>query len=231
MAVPVLELKNVFKEYGGEVPYLALKGINLKINEGELVSIIGPSGSGKSTLMHILGCLDKPTSGEVLVEGKHASKMGEDELSQVRLNSLGFVFQAFNLASTLSVFKNVELPLLINETGEARREVIVNKCLQTVQLSGKKQNFPSQLSGGEKQRVAIARALSNDPKIILADEPTGNLDSHSSKPIMEFITNLSKKHGKTVILVTHDAHIAAMAERIISIKDGKIEKDVKRGRK
>jgi putative ABC transport system ATP-binding protein len=218
------ELIGVEKEYGGEVSYLALKGIDLQINKGELVSIIGPSGSGKSTLLHILGCLDKPTKGKMLIDGQEVSKLNDDQLSKIRLEKIGFIFQAFNLAPTMSVFKNVELPLIIAEMDKKQREKIVKKSLEFVGLLDKMQNLPSQLSGGQKQRVAVARALVNSPPIILADEPTGNLDSVSSKAIIEMIQNLSKKEGKTVVIVTHDHEIAKKADRIITIRDGIIDK-------
>ncbi|MFH0927259.1 MAG: ABC transporter ATP-binding protein [Candidatus Micrarchaeota archaeon] len=224
MSAHAFELLGVQKEYSGEVPYLALRGIDIEIKRGELVSIIGPSGSGKSTLLHILGCLDRPTTGKMMLDGHDVSKFSDDELSQIRLEKIGFIFQAFNLAPNMSVFKNVELPLIIDEMEPKERERVVRQNLEFVGLWDKRASMPSQLSGGQKQRVAIARALVNSPPIILADEPTGNLDSVSSKSVIEMIANLSRKEGKTVIIVTHDRDVAKMADKMITIMDGKVEK-------
>jgi putative ABC transport system ATP-binding protein len=231
MKKTVLKLVDVSKEYDGATPFQALRGMSLEIEEGEFVSIIGPSGSGKSTLLHIMGCLDKPTSGELYLEGHPVSRMNDDQLAEARRNKIGFVFQAFNLAPTLNVFENVELPLMIREIEPATRKKIVEHNLSAVGLSGKARSMPSQLSGGEKQRVAIARALANNPKILLADEPTGNLDSKTSKEIVFFILELCKKLGITVVFVTHDENIAARTDRLIWMMDGKIEKDVRKKRK
>lgn len=224
---PVLRLENVSKLYGGATPFLALDRIDLDIYPGELIAIIGPSGSGKSTLLHMLGCLDRPTGGEIYVEGQALSRLQDDSVADIRRDTIGFVFQAFNLAPTLSVFKNVELPLMIRGAPKAERLEKTRNNLAAVHLLDKSGNLPSQLSGGQKQRVAIARALANDPKIILADEPTGNLDSVSSSEIMDYIIGLCRGHGITVILVTHDANLAAQADRIVRIKDGRIESDTK----
>jgi putative ABC transport system ATP-binding protein len=221
-----LELENATKEYvsdGGR--FQALKGVNLKVRTGEFVSIMGPSGSGKSTLLHLLGCLDVPSSGEVYLDGMAISKMGSDELADARNRKIGFVFQAFNLASTLTVSKNVELPLMIGEMDEGKRTQVVAQCLAVVGLSGKHGSKPSQLSGGERQRVAIARAIANNPEMILADEPTGNLDSKSGKDVMDFLSLLWKKHGITIIIVTHEPVVAAYSERVIHIRDGRVEKE------
>jgi len=232
----VLRLENISKLYDGETPFLALDRVNLDIGSGELMCIIGPSGSGKSTLLHMLGCLDRPTGGEIYIDGKAMSMMGNDEIADVRRDTIGFVFQAFNLAPTLSVFKNVELPLMIRGVTKAEREKIVDGNLAAVGLTDKRNNLPSQLSGGQKQRVAIARALANSPKIILADEPTGNLDSKSSCEVMDHIIGLCRNKGITVILVTHDPNIAARTDRVVRIMDGRIESDkesenAKKGRK
>lgn len=224
----VLKLVDVTKIYEGATPFLALDKINVDIRRGELVSIVGPSGSGKSTLLHLLGCLDRPTSGEIFIDGKPLSKMNDDSVADIRRDTIGFVFQAFNLAPTLTVFKNAELPLMIRNTPKAEREARTRKNLEAVGLSDKAGNLPSQLSGGQKQRVAIARALSNEPKIILADEPTGNLDSKTSKEIMAKIIALSRDRGITVILVTHDSELAKQTDRIVRIMDGKIESDTRR---
>jgi putative ABC transport system ATP-binding protein len=228
---PVLRMQNVSKEYTGESPCLALDRVSLEIFPGERVSIIGPSGSGKSTILHLLGCLDKPTGGEIFLEGRPVSKMNDNELADARLYKIGFVAQAFNLAPTLDVFKNVELPLLIREVEPEARKKIVEKNLSVIGLSDKARSMPSQLSGGQKQRVAIGRALVNDPKIILADEPTGNLDSRSGAEIIRFIIDLCKSRGITVIFVTHDPEIASQTNRIIRIIDGRIESDIRNKRK
>ena len=224
----VIEIDDVTKEYVSDhTRFQALKDVSLKVRKGEFVSIVGPSGSGKSTLLHMLGCLDVPTSGEVYLDGTPISKMSSDELADARNRKIGFVFQAFNLASTLTVSKNVELPLMISGMDEKEREAIVKDRLSIVGLSSKYHNKPSQLSGGEKQRAAIARALANSPKMILADEPTGNLDSKSGKDVMDFLSLLWKEKGITVIIVTHEPVVAAYSERVIHIRDGRIEKETK----
>ena len=225
---PVLRLENVSKLYDGETPFLALDRINIDIAAGELIAIIGPSGSGKSTLLHMLGCLDRPTGGEIYVSGVPLSKMNDEEVAVIRRDTLGFVFQAFNLAPTMTVFKNVELPLMISGADKVERMKKVEEHLKEVGLLDKRGSLPSQLSGGQKQRVAIARALANDPKIILADEPTGNLDSKSGEEIMAHIIGLCRNNGITVILVTHDPQIAARADRVVKIKDGRVESDTVR---
>ncbi|NYZ75977.1 ABC transporter ATP-binding protein [Candidatus Micrarchaeota archaeon] len=228
---PVLQMQDVSMEYKGESPCLALDKVNLKIFPGELISIAGPSGSGKSTMLHMLGCLDKPTGGEIFLDGRPVSRMNDNELADARLYKIGFVAQAFNLAPTLDVFKNVELPLIIREVEAKARKKIVEKNLSVVDLSDKARSMPSQLSGGQKQRVAIARALVNEPKILLADEPTGNLDSKSGADIIRFIIDLCKSRGITVIFVTHDTKIATQTNRIIRMLDGRIESDVQNKRK
>ena len=224
-AEAVLKLEKVSKLYDGAIPFLALDSVSLEIMKGELVSVIGPSGSGKSTLLHMLGCLDRPTSGEISIDGREISKMNDDAVADVRRDAIGFVFQTFNLAPTLSVFKNVELPLMISGRPKAERQKVVWRNLAAVGLTDKAASLPSQLSGGQKQRVAIARALANSPKIILADEPTGNLDSKSSKDIIDNVVRLCREEGITVIIVTHDPNIAGRTDRMIRIMDGKIESD------
>ncbi len=226
MGDSIIEIQDAVKEYDTDgTRFQALKGISLKIKKGSFVSIVGPSGSGKSTLLHLLGCLDVPTSGEVFLDGVAISGMSGDDLAAARNRKIGFVFQAFNLAPTLNVFKNVELPLMISEMEEEEREPIVKRCLSIVGLSAKVHNLPSQLSGGERQRVAIARAIANSPEMILADEPTGNLDSRSGKDVMDFLSGLWKDHGLTVVIVTHEPVVAAYSERTIHIRDGKVEKE------
>jgi putative ABC transport system ATP-binding protein len=226
MPQTMISIENATKEYRSDGNrFLALKGVSLDIKKGEFVSIVGPSGSGKSTMLHLLGCLDTPTSGEVYLDGAPISRMGGDELAEARNRKIGFVFQAFNLASTLTVFKNVELPLMICEMDEEQRGAIVREKLAVVGLTSKMANKPSQLSGGEKQRVAIARALANSPEMILADEPTGNLDSKSGKDVMDFLSVLWRVHGITVVIVTHEPVVASYSQRVVHIRDGKIEKE------
>jgi len=218
----ILELKNVSKTYfSNEDLFYALKNVSLKINEGDFISITGPSGSGKSTLMHIIGLLDNPTSGEVLLNRKNISQLPEKKLAQIRNVTLGFVFQQFNLLAKTSSLENVILPLIYSDVPQKDRNQMGIKMLTKVGLQDKFKNTPSQLSGGQQQRVAIARALINNPQIILADEPTGNLDSKSGAAIMEFLHQLNKE-GKTIVFVTHDADLAKQAKKIIVIKDGQI---------
>lgn len=220
---PILELRNVVKTYTlGGVKFNALDGVCCKIFEGEFVAITGASGSGKSTLMHIIGLLDIPTSGEILLDGKKIANFSENQLAQIRNQTLGFVFQQFNLLPKTPAIENVTLPLLYSDIPNPLHYKIGLEMLHKVELSDKIQNTPAQLSGGQQQRVAIARALVNNPKIILADEPTGNLDSKSGREIMDLFKYLNKKEGRTIVFVTHDLSLAKQAQRIIIIKDGKI---------
>ena len=220
----VLELRNIVKTYSsGNVEFNALNQVSLKIFQGEFVSITGPSGSGKSTLMHIVGLLDTPTSGEVLLEGKDISHLNEEQLAKTRNVTLGFVFQQFNLLPKTSALENVMLPLLYSEVPMEFRDDLALQMLTKVNLETKLKNTPAQLSGGQQQRVAIARALINNPKIILADEPTGNLDSKSGREVMEIFHKLNREEGRTIVYVTHDMELAKEADRILIIKDGKIE--------
>jgi putative ABC transport system ATP-binding protein len=218
----LLELRNVSKLYqlGGE-EIRALDDVSLELNQGEFVSIIGPSGSGKSTLMHILGCLDLPTLGHVTLEGVEIGKASQRELARIRNRSIGFVFQSFNLLPKLNVVQNVELPMIYAGLGGRDRRERAVKALEMVDLGNRLKNRPSQLSGGQQQRVAIARALVNNPKIILADEPTGNLDTHTGELILALFRRLAAE-GRTVILVTHNPEIAAVTPRRIEIRNGKI---------
>ena len=219
----ILELKNITKTYAtGTNCFTALDNVSLKIHQGEFVSITGPSGSGKSTLMHIIGLLDNPTSGEVLLNGKDSSKLKEHQLAQIRNVTLGFVFQQFNLLAKTSALENVLLPLLYSDIPKHQRQEIGLAFLKKVGLEDKIKNTPAQLSGGQQQRVAIARALVNNPQIILADEPTGNLDSKSGADIMKFFHELNEKEGRTIVFVTHDMDLAKQAKRTIVIKDGKV---------
>jgi len=223
--VPVLELHAIEKIYGlGEASLRVLKGIDLKVFEGEYVAIIGPSGSGKSTLLNLLGCLDRPTSGEYFLGGDDVSAFDDRRLSRVRNRRIGFVFQSFHLISHLTVHENVELPLFYSRMSRSARHQRCREVLDQVGLTHRLDHLPSQLSGGERQRVAMARALSNDPAVILADEPTGNLDTATSAEIMELLRRLHAA-GRTVIVITHDADIAAAAPRRVLLRDGIIESD------
>lgn len=223
----MLEIKNVGKTYkSGFVETKVLKGISFSIKDGEFVAIIGPSGSGKSTLMHILGCLDTPTSGQYFFEGKDVSQFSDDELAEIRKKKIGFVFQSFNLLPRTTVLRNVALPLAYANIPKGRRGEIAKKSLLSAGLDESRfYHLSNQLSGGEMQRVAIARALVNDPSLILADEPTGNLDSKTGEIVLETFKNLNKQ-GRTIILITHEKYIAEKAERTIFIKDGEIVEDI-----
>jgi len=218
----ILSLENVYKIYKMDgVSVKALNGVSLTIKKGEFVSVIGSSGSGKSTLMHIIGCLDIPTSGKVTLEHHEVSKLTERELAQIRNKKIGFVFQQFNLLARTSALENVSLPLIYNGTAESNIQEKAKKALEKVDLGDRLYHYSNQLSGGEQQRVAIARALVTDPTIILADEPTGNLDSKSGVEIMEIFKKLHKQ-GRTIVVVTHDQNIASQAQRTIKLRDGKI---------
>lgn len=222
----VLELKHVDKIYGcGDAECKALDNANLKIHKGEKVGIMGASGSGKSTLLNMIGLLDRPTRGEVLIENKHVQKYNDNQLAKIRRDKIGFVFQSFNLVPTLTTVKNVSLPMIFSDRGSEKKAA---ELLTLVGLAKKIENYPNQLSGGEKQRVAIARALANDPEIILADEPTGNLDSKSGKEIIDLLLKLNKEKGITLIIVTHEKFLASKMKRIVEIKDGKIIRDQRR---
>ena len=228
MADALLRLTHVSKEYRMDgVVFQALNDISLRVHKQEFVAIMGPSGSGKSTLMHIIGCLDRPTSGVMYLEEHNIFKANDTELAQVRNHHIGFVFQQFNLLRKTTAKENVELPLVYAHVAARERKRRAVETLTKVGLADKLDNYPSQLSGGQQQRVAIARALVTNPDILLADEPTGNLDSKSGIDIMNILVSLSKT-GKTIILVTHDEHIAQYAHRVIKIVDGKIVGDVKR---
>jgi len=222
----VIELRNLDKEYDlGLVKLRVLNGINLKVKKSEVVAIMGPSGSGKSTMLHMLGCLDRPTRGKVIIDGVDVSRLSDDELAKIRREKIGFVFQFFYLIPSLTALKNVELPMTFVQGTAKDKEVRAKELLKMVGLENRMNHRPSQMSGGESQRVAIARALANNPQIILADEPTGNLDSKSGKEVIEILVKLNKEKGVTLILVTHDSSIARHAERAINLKDGKIIKD------
>jgi len=219
-------MKNINKKFfNGEVPLTVLQDINLSINRTEFLAITGPSGSGKSTLMHLIGCLDTPTAGTYLMEGKDISTLSDKELAQIRNKKIGFVFQKFHLLPDLTALDNVALPQLYADRSEAGAHKKAQEVLELVGLSDRMFHYPNQLSGGQQQRVAIARALVNDPDIILADEPTGNLDTASGAAILNILTHLNKEHKSTIVIVTHDHTLADKTNRIIKLLDGKIIED------
>ena len=220
----LIEVKNLNKIYGsGEAEVKALKNINLHIEQAEFVAIVGQSGSGKSTLLHLIGGGDISSSGEVIIDGKNIYKLKEKELSILRRRKLGFIFQFFNLIPVLTAQENIEMPVLLDN--EKIDKKYMNELLRILGLEERKNNYPSQLSGGQQQRVSIGRALANKPSIILADEPTGNLDSKNSKEVLELLKYCAKKYNQTLILITHDINIAKSADRVITIEDGEITSD------
>ena len=222
---PLIQVEDIHKIYNpGENEVRALDGVSLEIQRGEFVAIVGHSGSGKSTLMNMLGCLDTPTSGHYFLEGKDVSSLSDDQLSEIRNKKIGFIFQGFNLIPNLDAVGNVELPLIYRGLGKQRRRRIAVQALTKVGLGRRLKHRPSELSGGQQQRVAVARAIAAQPPIILADEPTGNLDSRSTVEIMNILKELHK-NGRTVIVITHDDDIAAQARRVIRIMDGQVESD------
>jgi putative ABC transport system ATP-binding protein len=226
----LIETRDLWKTYDmGAVQVHALQGITMSIEKGEYVAIMGPSGSGKSTLMNLIGCLDTPSKGDYYLNGKLVSSLLDDELAVIRNKEIGFVFQVFNLMPRASALHNVELPLIYNGTSKDNRIRRAKRALEVVGLLDRMKHRPSELSGGQRQRVAIARALVNEPSLLLADEPTGNLDSKTSEEIMDFLTELHRG-GNTMIVVTHEADIAAFADRVIYLRDGMIEKDEVRQR-
>ena len=223
---PIIELKDVWKVYQvGDVKVEALRGLNWKVYPGEFVAIQGPSGSGKSTAMNMVGCLDIPSRGHIYLDGQDISKLSESGLAQVRGKKIGFIFQKFNLINTLSAAENVMLPLMFLDVPEWQRKEIAAKMLSMVELTNRMEHKPNELSGGQQQRVAIARALAVNPDIILADEPTGNLDSKSGAMVMSFLEKLHEQ-GKTIVMVTHDDKLAQYAERIAVLKDGEIVENI-----
>jgi len=223
---PLIQLKRVTKVYGqGATALQALKGVDLQIEAGDFVAIMGPSGSGKSTAMNMLGCLDTPTTGEYLFRGVHVETLSRDQRARLRRRFLGFVFQGFNLLARTSAQENVELPLLYRGESAKARHAAAAKALASVGLTGWEHHTPAELSGGQQQRVAIARAIVTDPAVLLADEPTGNLDTQRSREIMELLWGLNVNHGITVLMVTHEADMAAYAKRIVHFVDGVVDND------
>jgi putative ABC transport system ATP-binding protein len=220
--MPLIEMKGITKNYEmGEAIVHALRGIDLVVEAGEFLAIVGPSGSGKSTLMNMIGCLDRPSTGDYFLEGRKVDELNDDDLARIRNKSIGFVFQTFNLLPRTNCLHNVELPLLYSSVGRREREQKALEMLERVGLGSRVYHNPNELSGGERQRVAIARALVNDPSIVLADEPTGNLDSKTGSEIMAIFTGLNKE-GKTIVLVTHEKYIAEYSERVIYLRDGQV---------
>jgi putative ABC transport system ATP-binding protein len=220
----VLELKNIWKIYEmGDIKVNALQDFSLQIEEGDYMVIMGPSGSGKSTFLQITGCLDKPTKGEVFIDGINTSKMSDNQLAKVRNQKLGFVFQSFNLLAKMTAQENAALPLVYSGISLRRRMARAKDLLEQVGLGDRIHHRPNELSGGQQQRVAISRALANDPPVVLADEPTGNLDSHSSKDILKILEQLHK-NGKTIIVVTHDPDMISVGNKVVHVLDGRIEK-------
>ena len=229
--MPLIRLRGITKIYGsGDAEVRALQGIDLDIEGGEFVAIMGPSGSGKSTAMNILGFLDKPTDGEYLFGGAEVDHLGRDQLALLRRNFLGFVFQGYNLLARTSALDNVELPLIYQGMGGAERRRLALEALAKVGLEGREDHDPSQLSGGQQQRVAIARAIVTNPDVILADEPTGNLDTARSREIMQLLTDLNRKDGITILMVTHEPDMADYADRLVHFVDGRIESDTRKAK-
>jgi putative ABC transport system ATP-binding protein len=221
----IIELIGIEKAYPvGDGEVSVLKGINLNVEKGEFIALMGPSGSGKSTLMNIVGCLDRPTSGHFILMGKDISETSDDELARIRREELGFIFQTFNLIGRISVLRNVEVPMILSEVSREKRKARALELLDAVGLSHRVNFNPPNISGGERQRVAIARALANDPKIIIADEPTGNLDLKSSDEVMAILKNLHDE-GRTIIMVTHNPEITMNCDRVIRLRDGRIMED------
>ena len=227
MKKTIINLENVWKTYKmGDVEVNALQGLNLEVKQGEFLAIMGPSGSGKSTAVNMIGCLDMPTKGRIMLDGHDISKLSESELAQIRGKKIGFIFQQFNLIPTLTALENVALPIVFQSVNRDERVRKAAELLNIVDLADRVGHKPTELSGGQQQRVAIARSLANNPEVILADEPTGNLDSRTGETVINFLKKMNSGEGKTIILVTHDINIAHNAHRIEYLKDGKIVKSL-----
>jgi putative ABC transport system ATP-binding protein len=225
MTKSVIKLEGVWKIYQmGEVEVPALRGLDFEVTKGEFVAIIGPSGSGKSTAMNMIGALDFPTKGRILLDGKDVTRLTESDLAQIRGKKIGFIFQQFNLLNTLTAMENVMLPMTFQGLPEEKRRKRARELLELVELAERMDHRPTELSGGQQQRVAIARSLANDPDVILADEPTGNLDSKTGGNVLQFLKKLNEKEGKTIVMVTHDLNLAKQAKRVEYLRDGQIEK-------
>jgi len=224
----VAKLTDVTRIYKiGEVETRALNGVSISINDGEFTSLVGPSGSGKTTLLQLIGCLDKPTSGKVVIAGKETTNLNRNQRADLRKGTIGFVFQFFALIPTLTAYENVEMPLLLNGKNSAQRKQRVMELLDSVGMTDRANNRPDQLSGGQQQRVAVARALATDPKLILADEPTANLDTENGEQVMQIMKKLNKDTGTTFVFATHDPRVIKYANRVVTLHDGLIEKDEK----
>ena len=224
----VVKIENVTRAYQvGKLETQALRGVNLIIENGEFTALVGPSGSGKTTLLQMIGCLDQPTKGNVFINGKEATKLNRNQRADLRRETIGFVFQFFALIPTLTAYENVEMPLLLNGMGAVDRKKRVNEMLEAVGLSDHSHHRPDQLSGGQQQRVAVARALSINPKLVLADEPTANLDTENGKQVMEIMQKLNQETGVTFVFATHDPRVIGYARRVVTLQDGLIEKDTK----
>ncbi|RME77970.1 ABC transporter ATP-binding protein [Candidatus Woesearchaeota archaeon] len=220
----IIKLENVWKIYQmGKVTVNALRGLNLEVNRGEFIAIMGPSGSGKSTAMNMIGCLDVPTKGRIILDGKDISKLHESDLAQIRGRKIGFIFQKFNLIPTLTAIENVMLPMSFQGVPYEERLERARKLLTIVDLTDRMHHKPAELSGGQQQRVAIARALANKPEVLLADEPTGNLDSKTGKAVMDLLKKINKEDHTTIVLVTHDEDVAKIAKKVVFLKDGQVQ--------
>ncbi len=224
----MIQLDNVVKQFDGKRKVVALSGVSLVIEKGEMVSIVGPSGSGKTTLLNLIGGLDRPSSGRISIDGQLLVEMGDDDLTRVRRDKVGFIFQFFNLMNTLTALENVSLPLHLRGWPRAKAQARSRELLRLVSLTERVEHLPEELSGGERQRVAIARALSIYPPILLGDEPTGNLDTHSGKEILDLLRDLHSRLGSTVVIVTHDLQVAASCPRTVHMRDGNVVDDVRR---
>ncbi len=222
----VAKLSDVTRVYKiGEVETRALNGVSLSIQSGEFTSLVGPSGSGKTTLLQLIGCLDQPTSGKVVINGKETTNLNRNQRADLRKETIGFVFQFFALIPTLTAYENVEMPLLLNGKSPAERKQRVTELLEAVDVTNRAHHRPDQLSGGQQQRIAVARALATDPKLILADEPTANLDSENGKQVMDLMKKLNKDTGVTFVFATHDSRVISYAERVVTLEDGLVVKD------